>query len=226
MTKSATCEKPIIFSAPSILAIQEGRKKMIRRAVNPQPDPRARGEETVLHGPNWHFFNRPNRNGKHNGGMVVGTVKCPYAVGNRLWVRETWQDYCPLWGGVWCGHGDQEGVIRDHLLVYRADPLELHLRGSEGNQASPVKWRSPIHMPRWASRLTLEITEVRVERLQSISEEDAITEGVDSISIADVPRQATLSRRADFAQLWDKVNGKHPWESNPWVWTISFRVVP
>lgn len=79
-------------------------------------------------------------------------------------------------------------------------------------------------MPRWASRLTLEIIKVRVDRLQDISEEDAIAEGVDAIPVGVVKRHATLCRRDDFAQLWDIIHGKkHPFKSNPWVWVIEFK---
>lgn len=88
-------------------------------------------------------------------------------------------------------------------------------------------WRPGIHMPRWASRLTLTVTSVRVQRLQDISEEDAIAEGVDAVSMADAPRQTAWSRRQDFAQLWDSINGKHPcaaWSDNPWIVALTFSV--
>lgn len=86
-----------------------------------------------------------------------------------------------------------------------------------GSVASPDFWRASIHMPRWASRLTLEVTEVRVQRLREISEEDVLAEGVTAADDPDVTREA-------FRFLWDAINGKRaPWESNPWVWAISFR---
>lgn len=87
------------------------------------------------------------------------------------------------------------------------------------------EYKPSIHMPRWASRLTLEITKVRVERLQSISEEDAKAEGfTKSEPIGDTGFEATAKRR--FMSLWDRINGKkHPWASNPWVWVIEFKTV-
>lgn len=85
-----------------------------------------------------------------------------------------------------------------------------------------------IHVPQWASRITLDVVDVRVERLHAIDDEDARREGVDAVSMADVPRRGTLHYRDDFAQLWDKINGERaPWASNPWVWRVEFeRVTP
>jgi hypothetical protein len=82
-------------------------------------------------------------------------------------------------------------------------------------------------MPRWASRITLEIVDVRCQRLQEIKEDDAVREGVDAVSQDDVPRQASWTRRQDFAQLWDRLNGKRGfgWKVNPVVWVIEFKKV-
>lgn len=81
-------------------------------------------------------------------------------------------------------------------------------------------------MQRSDSRITLEVVSVRVERLHAITEDDAIREGVDAVSVADVPRNGTLTRRDDFAQLWQKINGKRaPWASNPFVWRVEFKVL-
>lgn len=137
--------------------------------------------------------------GDHGLGMGP-QFRCSYGQsGDRLWVRETWACEC-------CGrtleyravHGRCEG------LSYRAD-------GGTGGSSG---WRSPIHMPRWASRLTLDITEVRVQRVQEISEEDAVAEGVDIW--------------ADFRPLWDSINAKRGfgWDVNPWVWALTFKPVP
>ena len=89
------------------------------------------------------------------------------------------------------------------------------------------KWKPSIHMFHKYSRITLEITEISVERVQDITEAAAIAEGVDAVSMADHPRQATMSRKADFKQLWDSINKKRGfgWESNPWVWVVKFEVV-
>jgi len=130
-----------------------------------------------------------------------GVWKCPYGQpGDRLWVRETWRRH---YGSV----------------NYRAD----HEDG-----AGHMRWRPSIHMPRWASRITLEITDVRVQQLQDITVTDIYAEGFD-------PWGDTQTRTADFgdvshvyewyASLWDKINGPGAWNANPWAWAITFRRV-
>lgn len=139
-------------------------------------------------------------------------VDCPYGqTGDLLWVRETFQysDW-PEW--------------EDRTMFYRADrhgQSELDERG--------LKWKPSIHMPRWASRLTLEITDVRVERLQEISEEDAIAEGIDGPMcqqfLKTSPSRHDLRPAAvhGFAGLWGQINGDLSWRANPWVWVIEFK---
>lgn len=121
------------------------------------------------------------------------TWRCPCGVsGDCLWVRETW-----------CSDPEP------------SQPERVCYRATAGDE-SFIRWKPAIHMPRWASRITLEIAEVRVQRLQDISEEDARAEGVENVYCA----------RDCFADLWDSINGKRaPWSSNPWVWAISFRKV-
>lgn len=140
---------------------------------------------------------------------------CPYGKpGDRLWVRETWQpEYV-------AGH-EQDGPIR-----YRA---------THDERVMGHKWRPSIFMPRWASRITLEVISVREEPLQDITEGDARAEGVtmttwhtlpdgDGESLAGVPHQTPACYRNGFANLWDSINGKkYPWVSNPFVWVIEFR---
>jgi uncharacterized protein YqfB (UPF0267 family) len=125
---------------------------------------------------------------------------CPYGIpGDRLWVRETWADPCGK-----------------RLPVYRADEATAYLN---------VKWRPSIFMPRWASRITLEVTGVRVERLQDITEEDAQAEGVEARrSMKDGVAPVVYSYQDPFRIIWDSINGKkYPWSDNPWVWVIEFR---
>jgi hypothetical protein len=130
---------------------------------------------------------------------------CPYGrAGDRLWVRETF------------------ARLGSDLVHYRAGgwnrpPGNIHVNG--------LRWKPGIHMPRTASRLTLEVVSVRVEELHAITEEEAVREGVDAVSVAEVPRNGTLSRRDDFAQLWEKINGRGSWALNPWVWRVEFKVV-
>lgn len=126
-------------------------------------------------------------------------VRCPYGVpGDRLWVRETWG---PLAGGV----------------TYRAT---ANTESHDGN-----RWTPAIHMPRWASRISLEVTAVRVERLQAITPSDAIAEGAfgEDRYHTEPPLPYPV---ATFKALWDSINGERaPWASDPWVWVVGFRRV-
>lgn len=123
---------------------------------------------------------------------------CPYGqVGDRLWVRESF------------------AVCEDNNIFYKADGKPDPWDGWDG-----VKWKPSIHMPRQASRITLEITGIRVERLNDISEADAIAEGC---QCAGVP--ASLTNRGAFAKLWESINGFDSWSVNPWVWVVEFKVV-
>src|SRR5262249_27378565 len=144
------------------------------------------------------------------GGDVHGLL-CPYGgPGDRLWVRETWA------GDDCCGY------------VYRADHPNADLKRGDlddGDQ-SIRRWRPAIHMPHAASRITLDVLSVRVERLQQITEDDARAEGVLSpaeLSVCKLEGPLPWGRDA-FQRLWDAINGKRAlWASNPWVWCIEFR---
>lgn len=144
---------------------------------------------------------------------------CPYwPAGRQLWVRETWatldQDYRVVYPKGW----DLEG---GHGLIpsYRAD----HVDPRGDGPANPMDWRSSTQMPRWASRLTLEVVSVRVERLQSITPADALAEGVDPYEQPNGP--AHPNAIAAFAELWGAHNKKHHWSANPFVWRLEFRRV-
>lgn len=137
-------------------------------------------------------------------------VRCPYGVpGDRLWVRETWAD-----------------TMSDPAeAVYRAD--------GERHPSSSLRWQSPMRMPRWASRITLEVTGVRVERLHQISAKDILAEGavirahIDQFGrnpVSAFDGCVYLDLMSLWAAGWDKINRKRaPWESNPWVWVIEFK---
>lgn len=199
-------ERPILFSGEMVRAILAGRKTQTRRVVriperpglvaHPEdafPDP-GLGGGGYLHVP---YTSATDR--------YTHRVWYPYGIGTRLWVRETWcQQACMV-------HGD----LLPGKAHYRAAGYEV--RHVDGPEKSP--WRPSIHMPRWASRITLEVTAVRVERLQDITEEDARAEGMHGDYLS-------ASARDLYAALWDAINGKrHPWASNPWVWVVSFRRV-
>lgn len=202
-------ERPILFSGPMVRAILDGRKTMTRRVINWRSD---RADEVhdgegqgnslfeMRDGGWWPYYVYDN---------IEIPLECPYKA-DRLWVRETWKP--------------TRSAINDNTYVrYRADDSRLEVEHSLAGSQND-RWRPSIHMYRWASRLELEVTDVRVERLQDISEDDATAEGVDAVSLADVPRQATWSRRQDFAHLWDSLNKKrdYGWDTNPWVWVVAF----
>jgi hypothetical protein len=147
------------------------------------------------------------------GERIITDLPCPYGdVGTRLWVRETW--FAGGTGSLKDGRGIE--------VEYRADDTE----GWQGI------WRPAIFMPRWASRITLEITDVRVERLQDISEADALTEGLPLIEFFKPTEIAAFTEwecrhphAHSFSRLWDSINAPrgYGWDKNPWVWVISFK---
>ena len=207
-------DRPILFSAPMVQAILDGRKTQTRRAVKPQPAGEIRrGEPDFNHWIDTKYWERQNQ--KENRGIGTRGFACTYGQpGDRLWVRETWMD---LQGtGIEIVTGSRE------RYAYGADTL----RGSYGDDQRKcygLKWRPSIHMPRAASRITLEITSVRVERLRACNEVDAIAEGAPWAACG-TPQEG--SHKAGFAQLWEQINGHGSWEANPWVWVIEFRRLP
>lgn len=223
-------EHPIIFCGPMVRAILAGTKTQTRRVIK---------HPHVSEAVEWAWWPEKGDAGEWEfavaaeGSLAHGDfMRCPYGVpGDHLWVRETWQDWCPLWGGGWCGHGDQEGMARDHEVYYRADDPETWKRGA------PKRWRPSIHMPRWASRLTLEVVSVRVQRVQEITYADARAEGSFLGRCDCMPRsqdrgimtaftlQECHVHGTEFQYLWDSINEKrgHGWAENPWVWVVEFR---
>jgi hypothetical protein len=212
-------EKPIIFSGDSVRAILEGRKTQTRRLIKPQPSNCNYLQQMwgVSPPPDSAEFGEPylwREVGPDYPDDGVDDRRCPYGIPcGRLWVREAWGFSAKVSTD---GH---ERWLSEHdatYLVYRA--------GVE----PAARWRSPIFMPRWASRLTLEVTEIRVQRLQEISEEDAEAEGAVPTGCTHpdcYPGSCASSRfRPEFAVGWDRLNRKRaPWEINPWVWAISFK---
>jgi hypothetical protein len=220
-------ERPILFSGPMVRALIEGRKTQTRRAVKAPIDFIGAGGR---HGGDWDDPNEWGWEDPENPSefIVLGRdpreqymtpLACPYGqAGDRLWVRETWriEDF------------EVHGPRASAAIVYRADGaknLSSRFECDTGPMMSQrCGWRSPIHMPRMMSRITLEIVGVRAERLQGISEKDAWAEGFPDPDGRN--REYADRARYWYRNLWDEINGKrYPWASNPWVWVLEFKVI-
>lgn len=234
-------ERPIIFNAEMVRAVLDGRKTQTRRIVKPQP------ELTKTSGFSWNGAvygagsddRETNRNFAH--------VKCPFGrPGDRLWVRETWAvvshafsddglmiDYVPdrpakavhekpFGKGYYSGH-----------TIYAADG-GFTWADDDGCVDGRSCWKPSVHMPRWASRIDLEITGVRVERLQALSPCDAVREGLIKLPAsgryclnagAQYFGGASHDAREVFSWLWSSIYGEKSWQANPWVWVVEFKMV-
>jgi hypothetical protein len=217
-------ERPILFTAPMVRAILEGRKTQTRRIIkNVLPNNRIRlRDKRVCH-------------------VLAADPFCPYGIsGDRLWVRETHEAYYLTRGeksysaGVKYRADDEKRLIQIDALTYQ----KLNSTDSKG-------WTPSIHMYRWASRIDLEITGLRVDRLQDISEADAIAEGALSVRTLEFDAKHFTewkyqwdeaikkgekppigpSPKQTYAALWNEINGKGSWDANPWVWVIEFKKI-
>lgn len=193
-------ERPILFSAPMVRAILDGSKTQTRRVVKPCKD-RAFGAELAP----------CEIAGEINAGDYT---HAKYGQpGDRLWAREA--------------HAFV-GTVDPGWLLYRASGYEAECARHGFDKPYPdestIKWRPSIHMPRWASRITLEITGVRVERLQDISKSDSVAEGI-FIHADFRNRDDKYGPVAAYCDLWESINGPGSWDENPWVWVIEFKRV-
>lgn len=236
-------ERGMIFNGEMVRAILDGRKTQTRRIMKPQPEPCPRGGhwwpsnvfKTMLH------VEEEMQNVKGGWGGLVGDA-CPFGdVGDRIWVRETW--------GVVSHAFSDDGLMIDWVpdrpttaihempfgngyysghAIYAADG-DFTWGDDDGYEDGRSCWKPSIHMPKAASRILLEITDVRVERLNAISEEDARAEGIidggclncgepEPCGCANPEPDATDA----FAYLWQSIYGQESWNANPWVWVISF----
>lgn len=211
-------ERPILFSGAMVRAILAGTKTQTRRVVKSQPEERTdtmNDEQGLI----WLANGNKLRAGKRDWVIEGMRESCRYGEpGDTLWVRETWQinhvDYDR-------GPIPKERPEGDIEVLFRADgEFSEQFEIDEGGSG----WRPSIFMPRWASRITLRITDVRVEQLHDMSGFDALKEGVTLPEMKN--RFHVADPTVEFMDLWDSINGKtYPWDSNPWVWVISFERV-
>lgn len=216
-------DRPILFSAPMVRALLEGRKTQTRRAIKPQPTGRIdplvsfnRGRMEIAFGPDMR-----DKDGSPKWWRPLAQA------GDRLWVREA----CAI-----------VGTVDPGFVLYRADGYEAECERHSFDKPFPpeaeARWRPSIHMPRWASRITLEVIDVRVEHLQDISEADAIAEGCTQALADEIMQVEELAVYASthilcpeararilFETLWDQVNGPSSWEANPWVAAYTFNFI-
>lgn len=199
-------ERPILFSAPMVRALLTGRKTQTRRVLRVQPPAATRGMKVWHHPePRPHFF------ANDGASMLDFAVPCPYGQpGERLYVRET---FAPIYPQDPDYNGGQP-IEYDYRATYT--------HGDRLGDTLGIKktWKPAIHMPRVASRILLEITAVRVERLQDISEDDAWAEGVSACTV-----DASVTGVDLYRVLWEQINGPDAWAANPWVWVVEFRVL-
>ena len=195
-------ERPILFSGEMVRAILDGRKKQTRRVIKPQPSMEQSCEpEGYSWIPAWK-------------GRELSPTQCPYGQpGDRLWVRETW--FSPEKGiAAYKAYGEKKPNPPGQIGFY---------------YPGPIKWKPSIHMPRWASRITLEVVNVRVERLQDITAHDALAEGIDTRGLylgnPDYDHIARHTAIGLFRSLWDSINVSRGfgWDVNPWIWVVEFK---
>ena len=228
-------DRPIIMDGASVRAILEGRKTQTRRVIrqfsrNPDHAQLLRFDDNVT------IF----------GDTIPDDpcpfeIKTPYRVGDRIWVKETWADVNSEDGPAllyrsdsdlrtwheWC-HEKGPDFGAGPSMNYDLYPGQYTMWWSDLLRGEPEHyWRSPIHMPRWASRLTLKVTDVRVQRLHDMPRGDVYAEGLTEDYVHHF--RQWFSDQApweSFAVRWDEINGKRsPWSSNPWVWAITFRMI-
>lgn len=239
-------ERGMIFNGEMVRAILDGRKTQTRRIMKVQPDTPEFGlrriiESSIANEIGMYFWSQEDARGIK---ARSKQFSCPFGdAGDRIWVRETW--------GVVSHELDEDGRIQPwspdrpataiHEMpfgngyysghaIYAADG-EFTWGDDDGYEDGRSCWKPSIHMPRAACRTLLEVTGVRVERLNSISQEDAQAEGMELTgwrpTYSDPDSGGEVWTPYDnFAQLWESIYGEESWKANPWVWVIEFKVVP
>lgn len=221
-------EKPILFSTPMVQAILDGRKTQTRRAITPNNTTGFSIKRKLLD------FSTIFSNGKFG-------VKVPQIEGNQdSMTRQIWRGQCRWEVGDLLWVRETVGLSGDRIF-YRADQSEMENAGLRGMY--DFSWTPSIHMPKDAARIWLEVTEVRAERLNAISEDDAKAEGVESFTSFSPNKAGVLitnyvtygakkiypsdvnTAKTSFETLWESINGEGSWNTNPWVWVVCFKVV-
>lgn len=213
-------ERPMLMSAPMVRAILAGTKTQTRRIVK---------------GAALDWLDRDGFTPEFT--AAPENRLCPYGQpGDQLWVREAWRTAASL------DHLSPSAIAARCIDAGYRKPWAPLLYDADGHRNSewrgfetppkvsePGKGRPSIHMPRWASRITLEITSVRVERLQDISDTDAVAEGIglnpSAVGVSMTFPQGESACHAAFRVLWESINGTESWAANPWVWAVEFRRV-
>lgn len=217
-------ERPIIFSTDMVKAIFEGKKTRTRRVITHYSVPNDDlvdfqeflyiPENNDVMSPNEGYYALFKCNANQDNRVIY--FRCPYGkVGDRLWVREAWRTIM------------ENGTPNDFGVVYKDGGISFYQDNTKRtNYPMEEKWRPSIFMPRWASRILLEITGVRVERVQDIDEGDAIAEGIPPFAPGGIKQTSTIPRK-HFSTLWDSINDKrgYSWSLNPWIWVIEFKRV-
>jgi len=224
-------ERPIIFCSDGVRAILDGRKTQTRRVIRPQPighrtcwsddlevgDLYIETDESV-----WKACESTGRNKKAAGELTPKEIKCPYGkIGDRLWVREGYR--------IIKGYWRRETLYGEYLIDGKRFNAEVTGREYKlfKMRQSPCRKTSARFMYKSLARIWLEITNITVERLQDITEQDAITEGCRALKTIDTYQNKGSVTRAKwlYQRIWDSLNAKrgYPWEKNPWVWVIEFK---
>lgn len=214
-------DRPIIFSGPMVRALLDGRKTQTRRILKPQPDPgQFFGHMT--------YVAEARKVIARNATGMRQDIPVPYAPGDRLWVREAWRSAKDI-DTMSAKDMERECVLADYDAPWA--PIQYEADGARDNWSHDTwshcvdagRYRHARFMPRWASRRTLHVTEVRVQRLQEISEHDAVCEGLPPAN--PLPCGGVSHMAGDlFCELWETLHGEGSWDANPWVCAISFTV--
>lgn len=230
-------ERPILFNGQMVKAILEGRKTQTRRIVKAKkgadcPDYMWVDEYALKDVIEWR--EQKNRWFGCKEYRTLAFSDCPYGqIGDRLWVRETWHvepgvtgwsmdenEPCTGWIEYKAG-GSKEVTAPNFESVQNCFP-----KGEVDWDFLPYDWRPSIFMPRWASRILLEIIKIRVERLNDISVEDAKAEGFDySTHPSAIEMGYAIGAKTNFRFAWEQIYGQNAWNKNPWVWVIEFKVI-